>query len=915
MQLSQLLDMSLVQRLAEANYNANRMPMGIVDALDGSILVRCGWQDICTRFHRVHPESLARCQESDRTIEARLFQTARCEYQCRNGLRDIGIPIVVGSEHLATMFLGQFFYEGETPDRAFFVRQAREFGYDEQAYLAALDRVPVFSRDLVDNVLAYDTALSRFIADLAEGARQRLAHSDERRRAMEQVAAEKEKLAVTLASIGDAVVATDEAGRVTILNQVAEQLTGWRTAEAVGRPLQEIFHIVDERTRAKTASPVERVLRDGCAVGLPNHTALIARDGTERPIADSAAPIRESDGRVSGVVLVFRDQTEERRTAEELRRAHEQAASLARFPRENPDPVLRLARDGAVVYANEAARSALGALETGRPAPPDLLEPTREAAAQGRRVRAEVRSGVRVFAMAFCPVGEEVNAYGNDITERKRAEEALRSGEEQLRVAALAADIGVWTWVPSTGELTVSANWRRLFGVAPDARVTLDTWRDALHPDDRDRALQELHEASDEKREFNTEYRVIRPDGAVRWVVDRGRASYDGDGRPVSMAGVNVDITERKRAEDALRDADRRKNEFLGMLSHELRNPLAPIRNSIYVLDHADPRSEKARRARSVIRRQSEHLARLVDDLLDVTRIARGKIELRRQPLDLSEVVRRTADDHRLVIAERGVKLRVDLPEGGAWVEGDPTRLAQVIGNLLQNAAKFTPPDGEVAVAVSSAPDAVTMTVRDTGIGIEEEMLARIFDPFVQNERTLARSDGGLGLGLSLVKGITDLHGGEVSARSDGRGRGAEFTVRLPPAGPYARPSLERPAGEPPRRARRVLVVDDNVDAADSLADVVDMLGHTVEIACDGPTAIAKARATRPDVVLCDIGLPGMTGHDLARILRAESGGGLQLIAVSGYARPEDKQRAAESGFDGHLAKPPDLKELERLLR
>ena len=376
------------------------------------------------------------------------------------------------------------------------------------------------------------------------------------------------------------------------------------------------------------------------------------------------------------------------------------------------------------------------------------------------------------------------------------------------------------------------------------------------------------------------------------------------------------DVTELNRAFEALRDADRRKDEYLSMLSHELRNPLAPIRSAVFLLERADPASDGARRAREVIARQVGHLARMVDDLLDVSRLARGRIELRRSRLDLGELVRRVGEDHRLLLGGGGVELEVSVPEGPMAIDGDPTRLAQLIGNLLQNSAKFTPRGGRVTLALAVEHDRAVVRVADTGEGIEAGLLGRVFEPFVQEERTLARSRGGLGLGLPLVKGLAELHGGTVEARSAGAGAGAEITVRLPLASARAAaaPSAEGAEGEA-HAARRVLVVDDNVDAAESLCDVVAFLGHSAEAVYDGQAAIARAREHHPDVVLCDIGLPGMDGYEVARRMRADADlADIRLVAVSGYAQPEDRARASEAGFDAHVAKPADPAAIGRLL-
>ncbi len=389
-----------------------------------------------------------------------------------------------------------------------------------------------------------------------------------------------------------------------------------------------------------------------------------------------------------------------------------------------------------------------------------------------------------------------------------------------------------------------------------------------------------------------------------------------------ALAAAIVQAFLRKRAEEEARTtnaqltlAHRHKDEFLGMLSHELRNPLAPIRNSIYILDHAEPTGEQARRAKEVIKRQAEHLTRLVDDLLDVTRIARGKIELKRTRIDLAVLVRRAGEDHGTLMRQSGIELTVDVPREPMWADGDATRLAQVVGNLLHNSAKFTGRGGRVTLALEAVRGAAEIHVRDTGAGMKPDLLMRVFEPFVQGERTLARTEGGLGLGLALVRGITELHGGSVRAASAGAGQGAEFVVRLPLVEAGTPVGAALPRARRTDASRRVLVVDDNQDAAETLAQLVEMFGHSAEVAYDGPSAIAKARANPPDVIFCDIGLPDMSGYEVVRALRSDEALRLtQMFAVSGYAQPEDRKRAVEAGFDGHVSKPTDPDVIERLL-
>ncbi len=376
-------------------------------------------------------------------------------------------------------------------------------------------------------------------------------------------------------------------------------------------------------------------------------------------------------------------------------------------------------------------------------------------------------------------------------------------------------------------------------------------------------------------------------------------------------AALRQAVTERERAEQALKDADRRKNEFLAVLSHELRNPLAPIHNSLHVLENSAPGSEAARKAQQIIARQVGHLSRLVDDLLDTTRVSHGKLRVRRERLDLGEVVRRTLEDHRSLFMARGIELQVAVRPQSVFVDGDRTRLAQVVGNLVQNSAKFTPGGGRVTLTVTAADGFAELRVRDSGIGIEAALIPRLFETFSQADDTLDRSMGGLGLGLALVKGLVELHGGTVEAKSGGKGTGTEIVVRLPLAEPLSLPAAVERAPGAPSSPRRVLIVEDNVDGAESLGAVIELEGHVVEVTHDGPQGIARARAVRPDVVLCDIGLPGMSGYDVARALRRDPAlRDVFLIALTGYALPEDQNRAISAGFDAHLAKPPAIEQL-----
>ena len=417
------------------------------------------------------------------------------------------------------------------------------------------------------------------------------------------------------------------------------------------------------------------------------------------------------------------------------------------------------------------------------------------------------------------------------------------------------------------------------------------------------------------ERVRNAEFLIEQPDGGRMAVLVDAVPIHGVNGEIVGAVSGWRDVTELKKAVQALKDADRHKDEFLAMLAHELRSPLAPIRNALEILRRAGNDSRMIGRSRDVLERQVAHLVRLVDDLLDVARIARGKLELRKQRVNLVSIIAAVVEAGRPLVEEMGQQLNVTLPPEPVYLDADPARLTQVVLNLLTNAAKYTERGGHIGITAERQGSDAVITVRDSGIGIPADRLPHIFDLFMQVEGSRGRSRGGLGLGLTLVKRLTELHGGTVGVRSDGPGRGSEFTVRLPAV--LGRAAAESPPCEPAAAAsgRRILVVDDHLDVADTLAEMLRLMGNEVETAHDGLEALRVAEAFRPDIALIDIGLPRLDGHEVARRIRGEPWGErMVLIAMTGWHHDDDKQRSREAGFNFHLLKPVDPQGLTQLL-
>jgi PAS domain S-box-containing protein len=493
---------------------------------------------------------------------------------------------------------------------------------------------------------------------------------------------------------------------------------------------------------------------------------------------------------------------------------------------------------------------------------------------------------------------------------RRLTHEHIKTSEERLRIAIDEAGMGTWDHDLRTQELRWSRSFCALLGLAPNESkpATYEVWRARVHPEELTGVETALTTSRDTHSLYSQEHRIIRADtGAVRWLRVLGRFLYDESGAPVRYVGVCFDDTERKAAELALRDADRRKDVFLAMLAHELRNPLAPIRNAALMLGSPKVGPEQLQWAQSVIQRQVKHMAWLLDDLLDVARITQGKLNLKKELITLTSVVDAAVEAVRPLLDSKSQQFTASLPPAPVHLVADPLRVSQMLSNLLTNAAKYTDAGGHITLLGRVIDDELSLSVKDTGIGIPAESLDGIFEMFSQVEGAAARSEGGLGIGLALVKGLVGLHGGTVEAHSEGLGRGSEFIIRLPtgaidsPAPPMI--NIAAPAGV----GRRILLADDNHDAATTLAMILEMGGHIVRVVHDGRAALAVAQTFRPDTVLLDIGMPLLSGYEVAQALRLEPwGAGILLIATTGWGQESDRQRAVEAGFNFHLTKPID---------
>jgi PAS domain S-box-containing protein len=884
------------------------------------------------------------------------------------------------------------------------------------------------------------------------------------RRFQEAAAQQREALRVTIASIGDAVIATDAAGQVEFLNDVAVGLTGWAREDAIGRTLGEVFHIISEETREPVESPADKVMKLGKVVGLANHTILVARDGRELPIDDSAAPIRDDGGRIVGVVLVFRDVTERRAAELKLARSERELADFF----ENATVGMHwIGPDGRILRANHAELRMLGytadeyighhisEFHVDQPTINsifDCLNRDRDLKEYPARLRCKDGStrDVLISSSVYRENGEFIHTrcFTLDVTDRKRAEEALRDSEQRFRLMADAAPVLIWM-SDGVGKFTwFNRRWLDFVGRTGEQERG-DGWLEHVHPEDTGAWRGEFEAALAGRRAFSTEYRMLNAAGEFRWLLASGVPRFDAEGGLAGFIGSCVDITDRKNTEVALavsearfrrladanligvgfgdgqgnvtyvndemlrmmgqrredfeagrvnwkqaiapeyaetyrrttetlvregsvvgyekaflkpdgqrtyflgaaallekgsnahvrialdltelkrtqqererlleqlRETDRRKDEFLAVLAHELRNPLAPIKNSLEVIKRASSTTEVLQKARDTMERQVGHMVRLIDDLLDVSRITHDRLELRRSVCELGAIIAQAVQTVQPLADAKRHTIEVRLPPQSIHLDADAVRLTQVFINLLDNACKYSEPGGQITItAAKEGETQVAVNVQDNGAGIPEHLLSSVFDMFTRADQSLERAQGGLGLGLTLVRRMVELHGGSVEAHSAGRGHGSRFTVRLPTL--EAGAALRTVPGRRPEVAatgRRILVVDDNRDATETLTLLLQLTGHQTFSAYDGASALAAAETFRPDLVMLDIGLPEMNGYEVARRVRAQPWGkDILLIALTGWGQEEDRRRSREAGFDAHIVKPVDHAQLVDLL-
>jgi len=724
------------------------------------------------------------------------------------------------------------------------------------------------------------------------------------------------------------------------INERLAEINGIPAEAHLGRHVSEIVPSLADSLRDVTG----RILATGEAE--LNHEfcgETPSAPGLMRIWNESWYPVHDGAGEVMGFGGVVEDITARRQAEDALRESHQ---FTQRVLDNNLSAFIGVTTaDGTVTYANRAPLEAAGI-----PASevlgekfwdcywwsysPEIQAQLREAcerAAGGEVVRYDVpvrmAGDTRMWIdFQVAPLRDTEGRIthllpsATEIEVRRAAEEKLRESEGRFRALTTASSEVVYSMSPDWSEMRPLDGRSFLASSAAGSRTWL---RDYNHPDDQSKIMARVHESIRTKSIFELEHRVRRNDGTWGWTFSRAVPILDAQGEITDWFGIASDVTARKTAELQLRqlaadlsEAAHRKDEFLATLAHELRNPLAPIRNSLQLLMMPGMQAAAVEQAHSMMDRQLTHMVRLIDDLMDVSRITRGKLQLRKEHVPLAAVLESALETIRPLVEQMGHELTVTLPQQPLMVDADPTRLAQVFQNLLHNASKYSDRGGQIHLNVERQASDVVVTVKDTGIGIAADQLPRIFEMFTQIDGSLEKSRGGLGVGLTLVKRLMHMHGGRVEAMSKGLGQGSAFVVRLPIVVEASTPQESDGAAEHSIRSSfRILVVDDNRDGADSLSEMLKMVGNDTRTAYDGEAGVDAAGEFRPDVILLDIGLPKLNGYEACRRIRDEPWGkGVVLIALTGWGQDEDRRRSRDAGFDRHMVKPVDPQALMRLL-
>jgi len=697
---------------------------------------------------------------------------------------------------------------------------------------------------------------------------------------------------------------------------------------------------------------IEQVMRGEGATWHENQLVPIIRHGALQDVywTYSFGPIDEPEFAhgVGGVLVICTETTEqvlaERRLSAQLQRfvqLFDQAPTFLAVL-QGPDHVIEFANPGYLklvgdrpVIGRRVADAIPESVSQGYLALLDEVYRTgKPYSATGARYSVatppEGPTGERYLDFVYQPMTDSdgsvcgVLVQGVDVTSRAVVDRALALDRARLDYATRLSGIGFWYCDLPFDELQWDERVKEHFFFPPDARITIDDFYARIHEDDRTATRDAIAASIRNRTPYDIVYRTTHPgSAAIKWIRALGGTDYASDGTPTHFDGVTVDVSAQKLDQQRLstlnyqlREQDRRKDEFLATLAHELRNPLAPIRTAAQILASPKLVPVQLERAQAIIERQVRHMALLLDDLLDIARITQGKLRLKKTQVALSDILDAAIEAARPKLDERNHRLSVSLPAEVVSLEADPLRFAQILSNLLINAAKYSNPGSHIEVRAILQAETLRVSVKDNGLGLAPESLGKIFTMFSQVEAPEGRSEGGLGIGLALVKGLAELHGGTVEVHSAGLGHGSEFVVRMPVAAQQpTSPGVAQASPLLSSERRRVLIADDNRDAAESLSLLLEMSGHEVRVAHLGHAALSLARTFRPDVALLDIGMPDLSGHDVARALRLEPwASNLQLIALTGWGQDDDRRRAFEAGFDHHCTKPIDPDQLARLI-